>query len=150
MLNWFASLRVKVRIGLGLAAVLLLLLFVGGAGISGMMSSGEGFDAFAALSQNTVRVAVADRNITSMRRNTLAYVLSGADKDAARFRELAADVKKDLAVAHDVAISPERKAKLETAARLAADYAAGFVFWYGCERTESGPSTKKCCRSVPN
>jgi methyl-accepting chemotaxis protein len=126
MLNGLANLKVQTKIGLGFAAVLALLLLVGGMGIWGLMSASEGFDGYATVSQNTVRVAVADRDIVGLRRNTLEYVMSGDETAATRFRELAAGVKKDLAEARGASPSAERKAKLETAGNLVAEYAAGF------------------------
>jgi len=126
MLGNLANLRVRTKIGLGFAVVLALLLFVGGAGVWGLMSARDGFDSFSKISQNTVRVAVADRNITGLRREVLAYAMTGDEAVVEQFHKRTTGVKKDLADAREASTSAERRAMLEKTSKLVDNYAAGF------------------------
>ncbi len=126
MFSSLANRKVRTKINLGFAVILLLLLVVAGTSLWGLMSAGEGFDRFAQVSQNTLSVALDDRDIVALRRDMLAYVMSGAETDAARFRELAARVKQNLEVVRADSQSAERKAALEALEAQATRYGAGF------------------------
>lgn len=126
MSRGLANLKVKTKIALGFAAVLALLLLVGGAGISGLKSSRDGFDNYAAISQNTVRVAVVDRDLTAMQRSMLAFSMTSDEQNATRILELAASIKTALADAHTTIQNPERRVKLQSITTLVSEFSDGF------------------------
>ena len=126
MLSTIANLKVKTKIALGFASVLVLLITVSGFGLRGLASGDEGFESYASLTQNAVRVAVAGRDVVGLRRNNVSFALTGSDADMKRFRELTATVTKDLTTARDASKSAERKAALSKSISQVADYGAGF------------------------
>jgi methyl-accepting chemotaxis protein len=126
MLQLFANLKVRTKVGLGFAAILILLVVVGGDSTIGLNAAGNGFATFASISQNTVRAALIERDVVALRRGLLAFVRSGDEAIATDSRALAGSIGKDLAEARDATLSAERKALFDKASGLIADYARGF------------------------
>src|SRR5262249_22525350 len=75
---------------------------------------------------NAVTIAVIDRDLLMMRRNVLAFTMTGDEATAKRVRDGAADAKKDLAALIDNTANPERKAKLSQALPTIDAYANSF------------------------
>jgi methyl-accepting chemotaxis protein len=125
-MNSLANLKIGTKIGLGFAAVLALLLIVCGVSISGLHSAADSFENYARIGDNAQQVAIIDRDVVEMRRNVLAYVASGDDKTAARVREVAAGLKRELAEVRTALTDPGRVARIEEIGNLVDQYAGGF------------------------
>jgi len=125
MLSRFVNLRVRMKIRLGFLAVLALLLGVGGTSIWRLGSISDGFDRYAQVSRNTLRVALVERDTVDLRRDMLGYLMTGDEATLVQFRTRVVGLKKDLAEARDASPSAASKAMLEKVEKLVDDYASG-------------------------
>jgi CHASE3 domain sensor protein len=87
VLGAITNLKIKAKVLLGFAAVLALLGGVGAISVNGLNTTYEAFQNYSRTSRNTVSVAVVDRDLLLMRRNVLAYVMSGDEALAKRVRD---------------------------------------------------------------
>ncbi len=119
--------KVGTRIYFGFLSVLLLLVVVVLVGARGLTSAREGFDDYAAASDDALRILTIDRNVAGMRRIVLSFQASGDRKLVDRVGEIQADLGRDLRAALASANHPERRANLERMTRLFEDYSASFT-----------------------
>jgi methyl-accepting chemotaxis protein len=122
----FANIKVGTRINLGFASVLALLLLVAGLGFFGLRSASDAFERYATIAHNTERVATIERDVVEMRRNLLAYVASGDDRIAAKVRDMAAGIRRQLGELQTAMLDPGRKAKAERIGPVVGEYASDF------------------------
>jgi methyl-accepting chemotaxis protein len=83
-----SRLRVGPRIYLGFAVVLIALAFIAFTGANGLKESFAGFNKFAGISSQMMRMASIDRNFVGVRRNVANFVFTGDQKAEARVKEL--------------------------------------------------------------
>ncbi|MGE5478246.1 MAG: HAMP domain-containing protein, partial [Bacteroidales bacterium] len=121
-----SGITVKGRIYGGFSAVLLLLLLVSGLGIWGLSSISGNVGNYAALTNNTSRLQLIDRNVVGLRRNAYIYAQENTEQSLNRFRELQRTLQADLPAAVAAATSGERKASLERMQQLFELYSANF------------------------
>jgi methyl-accepting chemotaxis protein len=108
------NLKIKSKVLLGFVAVLALVGVVGATSVSGFNQTLTAFEIFARTSDNGLRTTTLDRDLLLMRRNVLAYTMSGDEAVAARVRDGAVEGKRDSLDLIERALNPERKAKLAT------------------------------------
>jgi methyl-accepting chemotaxis protein len=120
------NLKIKTKVLLGFAVVLALVGVVGGVSVTGFESTQESFDSYTRTSDNTVRIAVVDRDLLLMRRNVLAYTISGDEAVAKRVRDGAIEGKSDVLDILTRVRDPDRKAKLSVVPTSIDAYLASF------------------------
>ncbi len=120
------QLKIRTKVLLGFIAVLALLAVVGAIAITGFNATLSSFENYARTSNNSVRIAVLDRDLLLMRRNVLAYTLSGDDAIAQRVRDGATEGKKDSLEILEKVANPDRRAKLSSIPAAIDGYLANF------------------------
>src|SRR5882724_7148029 len=89
--------KIGTRINFGFVTVLALLVVVAAVGYSGLNGSRVAVQEYERISDNALKVVETDRNLTSMRRDTLVYVQSGDEQALQRVRSMGKTVRNDLA-----------------------------------------------------
>ena len=116
---------IKARIWGGYGLVLSFLAAVTILGYFELQTIGGNVTEFDRVSDNTVRVLLIDRDVTSLRRNVLLFTGGNGDEKAlARVRDVEAELRKMLAQAIGSTLGAERKAMLEEMAALFERYSA--------------------------
>lgn len=113
--NWDSRFKIGTRITAGFLLVLTLLVGVAAAGYLGLRSAIDSFESFARTSENTARVAQADRDFVAMRLNIQFYLDKGDEKALVRVRELGKDVRDGFAA---VAANSQSKARQDMARNI--------------------------------
>jgi len=121
-----SRLRVGHRIYAGFGSVLVILTGVAFVGYEGLSASRHGFQEYAQITDNTLRIQAIERGVTGMRENALAFATGGKLEDAERVRAVAAEIAADLETAAGLTIDPERRAQVEELSGLLAGYTATF------------------------
>jgi len=91
--NLNSRLMIGTRISAGFLLVLALLVVVAVSGYLGLRSASNIFADYLRVSENTDRVAEADRDFVAMRLNMQFYIQSSDQKSLARVRELSREVR---------------------------------------------------------
>jgi methyl-accepting chemotaxis protein len=118
--------KIGTRINFGFMTVLALLLVVAAVGYFGLGGSRYALDEYVRISDNSLKVIEADRNLTNMRRNALAYVQSGDEASLKRVRDMGKTVRADLVSTEANTHNPERHEMLKKLVVLVDQFTADF------------------------
>src|SRR3954447_11255212 len=80
--------KIGLRIGAGFLLMLALLVMVAATGYFGFNTARIGFETYAGISTNTLKVEQIERNFVTMQRNVLTYVQNGDDISEKNVRQL--------------------------------------------------------------
>ena len=121
-----ANLKIKTKVMIGFLSILVLLTGIGVMSVLGFQEKLAEFERYQNVSDGTLRVATTERNYVAMRRNGYMYVDTGDASYAARFRELAASVAKDMEAAAGEAVSEQLRRETRDLGAVVAEYVANF------------------------
>jgi methyl-accepting chemotaxis protein len=124
--NPLRKLRLRTKILMGFLTVLSLLASISAVSIVGFRSTDTAFATYSTISINTVRMAVIDRDMTELLRNSFIYQTGYTEQAAARFTEMAAQTRADLKEVIAALIVPERRAMVQKIAQGVDGYIAHF------------------------
>ncbi len=119
--------KVATRIYTGFLLILVLLGIVVALGYQAQTSAETGFDRYASIADNSIRVNGITAHVSAMRRSVLAYSLSGDAKAAENVVAVQKQLEPMLKEAIRITIDPGRRANLEQMLRLFEGYRANFV-----------------------
>jgi methyl-accepting chemotaxis protein len=111
---------------IGFLSILVLLVGIGAMSVLGFQEKLSEFERYQNVSDNTLRLATAERDYVAMRRNGYAYIDTGDAAYVARFRELAAGVAKELGLAAGEAEVERLRRDIRDLGAIIADYSANF------------------------
>ena len=124
--NLTSRIRVGHRIYGGFAIVLVILGGVSFVGYQGLASSRHGFEEYARITDNSVRMQRIERDVTGMRGDIVAFAGTGQPETRERVRALRENIAAELDTAARLTLDPERRARVEGLSGLLAGYAATF------------------------
>ncbi|HYH37130.1 MAG TPA: methyl-accepting chemotaxis protein [Azospirillum sp.] len=123
----FASrFRVGTRVYFGFLVILALLGALVAVGYRSLGSAEGGFDRYAAIADNSARVLEIAVDVGQMRRNVVAYSLSGDPAAAQQVQEVQGRLRGALRTAVDATSNAERRRGLERMTALFESYGANF------------------------
>src|SRR5262245_39308892 len=120
--NVLSRLSIRWKINLGFGFVLVLLVAVGAIGRYGLEQTEDGFNDYARLAQLTVRTVELERNVVALRRDTLAYVVTGNEQSLAQVRQVQAQLREQIASEAAATTNPERRRQFEQLTEIANQY----------------------------
>jgi methyl-accepting chemotaxis protein len=124
--GFLANLPIRTKILMGFGSVVLVLLIVASVAYGGAVKTGEAFSDYSQRVQEVEIVRQLDRDMVDLRRHVREYANLGQAEEASRSRDIAADLRKQLAVALDVIKAPESHRRLDSAAASYTSYLADF------------------------
>jgi methyl-accepting chemotaxis protein len=124
--NLNSRFKIGTRISAGFMIVLALLLIVAASGYLGLRSAQDSFHDYLRVSENTDRVAEADRDFVAMRLNMQFYIQNSDEKSLARVRELSKEVRNGYDMVAQTAVLAENRDLAKQILAQTDQYMAGF------------------------
>jgi methyl-accepting chemotaxis protein len=120
--TFLSRLSVRWKINLGFGFVLVLVVAVAGIGRYGLEQTEGGFNEYSRLAQLTVRTVELERNVVALRRDVLAYVVTGNEQSLAQVRQLESQLREQIASEAAATTNPERRRQFEQLSEIANQY----------------------------
>lgn len=114
--------KIGTRINIGFACVLGLLVAVAATGYFGMRGALDTFQEYVSVSDNTGRVAQADRDTIALRLNLMTFLQKPDEKTLERMRELDKSIRANLTTVASTALVQERRDQARTLIGLVDGY----------------------------
>ncbi|MDT3687584.1 MAG: methyl-accepting chemotaxis protein [Pseudorhodoplanes sp.] len=124
--NLNSRFKIGTRISAGFMLVLALMLIVAASGYLGLRSAQDSFHDYLRVSENTDRVAEADRDFVAMRLNMQFYIQNSDEKSLARVRELGKEIRSGYDMVAQTALLAENRDLAKQILAQTDQYMAGF------------------------
>ena len=118
--------KVGTRIYTGFGLILALLTVVAAIGYLALGSAQVGFDRYASISDNSLRIAELGRDVSDMRRNVVSFINSGSQDAVAQVRTLQERLRATMRDAIAATTNAERRSNLDRMQRAFDAYSANF------------------------
>ncbi|NYZ17855.1 HAMP domain-containing protein [Azospirillum sp. RWY-5-1] len=118
--------KVGTRIYTGFGLILALLTVVAAIGYLALGSAQTGFDRYASISDNSLRIAELGRDVSDMRRNVVGFIHTGSQDSVAQVRKLQERLRTTMRDAVAATTNAERRANLDRMQRVFDAYSTNF------------------------